>query len=144
MKRIAIVLVLAAAARADAPKLPSTEEGLVADPQAAKFNPVNVPGMPTGLMASPIAVDPASKASIGYTKIPAKYHFPAHWHSYTEYTTLLSGSGRFEMDGKPYEVAPGSYLVIPARTKHEFTCGAASDCLLLTRRAGPTDYNFVK
>ena len=27
---------------------------------------------------------------------------------------------------------------------HQFTCGPGADCLLLTRRAGPTNYNFVK
>lgn len=144
MNRIAIFLVLASAALADAPKLPSTEEMLVADPQAGKFNLVTVPGLPAGPLASPIALDPASKASISYAKIPAGYHFPLHWHSHAEYTTLLAGSAKLEMDGKPYQVGPGSYFVIPAKTKHELYCGAGADCFLLTRRGGPTDYNFVK
>ncbi len=144
MNRIAILVVLAGAAAADAPKLPSTEEMLAADPQAAKFNPVTVPGLPPGPLSSPIAVDPASKASIGYTRIPAGYHFPLHWHSHAEYSALISGSATFQMDGKPYQLVPGSYVVIPAKTKHELSCGAAADCLLLTRRAGPADFNFVK
>ena len=48
------------------------------------------------------------------------------------------------LDGKPHELVPGSYVVIPAKTHHELDCGASGECLLLTRRAGPMDYNFVK
>jgi quercetin dioxygenase-like cupin family protein len=144
MNRIAFAVLVAAAASADAPKLPSTEEMLAADPQEAKFNPITVPGLPPGAVAAPIAVNPETKAPIGYTRVPAKYHFPRHWHSQTEYSVLISGSAMFEMGGKPYELVPGSYVVIPAKTEHELTCGAASDCLLLTRRAGPADFNFVK
>jgi len=139
-----IPLLLALAALADAPKPRSTEEMQMNDPQEAKFTPAQVPGLPPGPTVSPIAVDPSSKGSIAYARIPAKYHFPLHWHSYTEYTALISGSASFVLDGKPYELVPGSYFVIPPKTQHELTCGAAADCLLLTRRAGPTDYNFVK
>ena len=48
------------------------------------------------------------------------------------------------LEGKKHDVSPGSYLVIPARMVHEFTCAKGADCLLLIRRGGPTDYNFVK
>jgi quercetin dioxygenase-like cupin family protein len=144
MNRIAILVVLAGAAAADAPKLPSTEDMLAADPQQAKFNPVTIPGMPPGPLGSPIAVEPATKASIGYARIPADYHLPLHWHSHAEYSVLISGSATLHMDGKPYQLVPGSYAVIPAKTKHELFCAAAAECLILTRRAGPTDYNFVK
>jgi hypothetical protein len=27
---------------------------------------------------------------------------------------------------------------------HQFTCSQGADCLLLTRRGGPADYNWVK
>jgi quercetin dioxygenase-like cupin family protein len=136
--------VLASAALADAPKPPSTEEALVADPAEAKFAPVTVPGIPAGAQGAMIGVDPSTRGATTYTKLPAKYHLPAHWHSFAEYSVLVSGSATFTLDGKPHELVPGSYVVIPARTKHELDCGAAGECLLLTRRAGPTDYNFIK
>ena len=139
-----VPLLLAAAALADAPKPPSSEDKQVADPLQAKFNPVTMAGVPAGVQASPIAVDPATKGSIAYAKIPMKTHFPMHWHSYTEYTALLSGTATLTLDGKPYDISPGSYFVIPAKTHHALDCGTAADCLLLTRRAGPTDYNWVK
>jgi len=42
------------------------------------------------------------------------------------------------------QVSRWSYVVIPAEMVHQFTCAAGADCLLLTRRSEPTDYNFVK
>ena len=57
---------------------------------------------------------------------------------------MISGSATLLLDGKPHELVPGSYVVIPAKTHHELDCGASGECLLLTRRAGPMDYNFVK
>lgn len=143
MKRIALLLFASAALAADAPKLPSTEGMLVADPQQAKFNPVTMEGVPPGAVTSPIAVDPETKASIGYAKFPPGFAFPKHWHSQTEYTVLLAGTATFEIDGKPHQLVPGSYVVIPAKTPHQLHCGS-TECLLLTRRAGATDYNWVK
>ncbi len=144
MTRIAIALLLASAAQADAPKLPAPDEMLAADPTAMTFKPVKLEGMPPGAAAAPIAVDPVSKASVAYAKLPAGYTLPMHWHSHAKYSAFISGSGVFTMDGKPYELVPGSYVVIPAKVKHMLKCGAGSDCLILTRRAGPTDYNWVK
>jgi len=48
------------------------------------------------------------------------------------------------LDGKQHEISPEATPVIPAKMVHQFTCGPGADCLLLTRRAGPTDYNFIK
>ena len=144
MHRAILLAVLAGAALADTPKPPSTEEALVADPAEARFAPVTVPGVPAGAQGAMIGVDPSTKGATTYAKLPAKYHFPMHWHSFAEYTALISGSATLLLDGKPHELVPGSYVVIPAKTRHELDCGASSECLLLTRRAGPTDYNFVK
>lgn len=139
-----IVALFVSAARADAPaKPPSTEEGLAAHVAEAKWAPPKAPEIPAGAMASPIAVDPASGASIGYAKFPAGYAFPLHWHTATEYTVLISGKATFTVDGKATELVPGSYVVIPGKAQHMVTCAAGSECVLLTRRAGPTDYHFV-
>lgn len=144
MRPLAMLAALALAASADEPQLPSTEDALAADLVDAKFNPVTAPGFPPGVSAAPIAVDPATKASIGYAKLAAGTRLPRHWHSHAEYTVLISGAGVIDVAGRPHEVAPGTYVVIPAKAEHEFRCGAGADCVLLTRRAGPTDYNWVK
>jgi quercetin dioxygenase-like cupin family protein len=141
-KPILVALLAGAAFGADAPKPASTEEAMVVGLAEAKFAPVTVPGVPPGVQGAMIGVDPTTKGATTYAKIPGGFHFPMHWHSYAEYTVLISGSGTLSIDGKSHELKPGSYFVIPARAKHDLDCNA--DCLLLTRRAGPTDYNFVK
>jgi quercetin dioxygenase-like cupin family protein len=138
-----IVLVLAWNANAQAPQPPSTEEILVADPTTAKFSPITTPGFAPGAQGAPIGVDPNTKGPTGYAKFPPKYHVPSHWHSFAEYVTVVKGSSTLTIDGKRYDLAPGSYAVIPAKAKHEVTCGA-SECLVISRRAGPADYNWSK
>jgi quercetin dioxygenase-like cupin family protein len=138
------VLALAAVTYADAPKPPSTEDALVAHVAEAKWAAPKIAEIPPGVMASPIAVDPKSGGSVGYAKFPPGYVFPPHWHSATEYSALISGKAAFTVAGKTHELVPGSYLVIPPKTEHGVTCGQGAECVLLTRRAGPTDYHFVK
>lgn len=144
---LAAVLLIGAVvvAQAQAPaKPPSSEEATVINLSAAKWAAPNLPEVPPGLMAAPIAVDPKTGGPLGYAKFPPKYIFPTHWHSHAEYTLLISGNANFTMNGKTYQLSPGAYLMIPAKTHHSVTCGAESDCVLFTRRAGPIDYHFVK
>jgi quercetin dioxygenase-like cupin family protein len=150
--KVAICFAIAVAAGAAAdqtappapkPKPPSTEELLGADLASAKWMPAAAPGIPPGAQLALIGVDPASGGATGYAKFPAGYHLPLHWHSHAEYATLLSGSGSLTADGKQFALSPGTYVVIPAKVQHELRCAAGAECVLLTRRAGPTDYNFV-
>jgi quercetin dioxygenase-like cupin family protein len=135
---------LAAQAQDAKPKPPSTEELLTADPGSAKWMGAPTPGIPPGAQVALIGVDPSTGGATGYAKFPAGYHLPLHWHSHAEYTVMLSGSGTLTTDGKKHAVGPGTYFVIPAKVQHDLVCGAGADCVLLTRRAGPVDYNFVK
>lgn len=137
-----LVALLIAAAGAANP--PSTEDALVANVATAKFVESTTPNAPKGSQGAMIGVDPVTKGATAYAKSAAGTGLPAHWHSFPEYTVLISGSGTLMLDGKKHEVAPGSYFVIPAKMVHQFTCGQGGDCLVLTRRGGPTDYNFVK
>ena len=141
---IGAVLVAAVAAAADAPKPPSTEEALVAEWSTAKFVDSTTPNSPKGSQNATIGLDPNTKGATAFVKTPAGTGLPAHWHSFAEYTALLSGKGTLMIDGKSREVSAGAYFVIPAKTPHQFTCAAGADCHLLTRRAGPADYNFIK
>lgn len=143
MRKWLLVLTLASSANAQAPTPPSTEEKLVADLNTARFAPITVPGFAPGAEGAPIGVDPKTKGPTGFAKFPPKYRIPTHWHSYAEYVTVISGKATLTLDGKPYELGPGSYVVIPAKTPHELVCGAAP-CLTIGRRGGPADYNWVK
>jgi quercetin dioxygenase-like cupin family protein len=140
MRTLAAALLLAAGAASP----PSTEDALVADPATAKFVETTTPNAPKGSQNSLIGVDPSSKGPTAYAKTPAGTGLPAHWHSHAEYTALLTGKGTLTLDGKEHQVSQGAYFVIPAKMVHQFICGKGGDCLLLTRRGGPADYNFVK
>ncbi|MCA1829155.1 MAG: cupin domain-containing protein [Myxococcales bacterium] len=140
MHKLAALLIAAAGAA----NPPSTEDALVANVATAKFVDTTTPNVPKGSQNAMIGVDPNTKGATAYGKTPAGTGLPAHWHSSGEYTVLLAGKGTLVLDGKKHEVSPGSYFVIPAKMVHQFTCAEGPDCLLLTRRGGPTDYNFVK
>jgi len=137
-------LVAATVVHADAPKLPSTEDAQAAHLADAKWAAPKAPEIPPGALVSPVAVEPGSGASVGYAKFPPGYQFPAHWHSHGEYTVLVSGKAVFTIAGKEHQLLPGSYVVIPAKETHQVRCESGAECVLLTRRAGPTDYHWVK
>ncbi len=142
---VLVVALAAAAARAEGPaKPPSTEDAQVAQLADAKWAAPKIPNFPAGVMGAPIAVDPASGGSIGYAKFAPGTHFPMHWHSATEYTVVLAGKATLVVDGKTTQIGPGSYFVIPPKAHHSLDCAAGTECVVMTRRAGPTDYNWVK
>lgn len=147
-KAFAAVMLLVGAvvfAQAQAPaKPPSSEDALAVNLSDAKWVAPNLPEVPPGVMAAPIAVDPKTGGPLGYAKFPPKYVFPMHWHSHPEYSVLISGKASFTLDGKTHQLSPGSYVVIPAKAHHTVTCSAESECVLFTRRGGPIDYHFVK
>ena len=141
----AVAVLLAMSARAEAPaKLPGLDDAVTVEVADAKWIVPPIPGFPAGPLASPIAVDPATGAQIGYVKLPAGFKFPEHWHSTTEYATVISGKATLIIEGKAHEEQPGSYAVLPPKTKHSVQCAAGADCILIVRRSGKTDYNWVK
>ena len=124
-------------------KPPAMDEQMVVHVKEAKWTAPKAPEIPPGAMASPIASDP-NGPNLGYAKFAPGYTFPMHWHSATEYTSLVSGKVQFTVNGKSYELEPGSYIVIPPKAHHMAKCAPGAECILLTRRAGPVDYNWVK
>ncbi|MGO9766081.1 MAG: cupin domain-containing protein [Myxococcaceae bacterium] len=134
---------LATSAGSQAPVKPSsTEDAQVVHLQDVKWAAPKLKEFPPGALAAVIAVDPQTGGSLGYGKFPAGYKLPTHWHSFTEYTVLLSGNATFTVDGKAIALSAGDYIVIPAKVHHSLTCDGSAPCVLLTRRAGPTDYHF--
>jgi len=142
--RLPLLLALPAAlAFAADNKPPAMDDQQVVHVKDAKWTPPKAPEIPPGAMGSPIAADPGA-GNIGYAKFAPGYTFPMHWHSFAEYTVLISGKSQFTVNGKTYELDPGSYIVIPAKAHHMAKCAPGAECILLTRRAGPADYNWVK
>jgi quercetin dioxygenase-like cupin family protein len=136
-------LLLAPVARPDAPaKPPSTEDSQVVHLKDVLWTPAKGKEFPPGTMSAAIAVDPQTGGSISYGKVPAGAVLPSHWHSFTEYTIVVSGKPTFTVDGKSTELSPGDFIVIPAKAHHGLKCASSADCVVFTRRAGPTDYHF--
>jgi quercetin dioxygenase-like cupin family protein len=141
---LAALVLWVATVSADAPKPPGMEDAQITQLADAKWVAPPMPGFPAGVMASPLAVDPATGGSAGYAKIPAGTLFPLHWHSAAELTMAISGKGTLTVDGKASPVSAGTYFVIAPKSQHKFECAAGADCILFTRRTGKTDYNWVK
>jgi quercetin dioxygenase-like cupin family protein len=138
-----LAVVPAALALAADGKPPAMDELLVAHVKDAKWTAPKAPEIPPGVFGSPIAADPNGPV-VGYAKYAPGYTFPMHWHSATEYTSVISGKMQFTVNGKAYDLEPGSYIVIPAKAHHLAKCAPGSECIAITRRAGPPDYNWVK
>lgn len=45
---------------------------------------------------------------------------PSHSHDWEHGVFILSGRGTVTLDGKRYEVGPGTYIFIPPKTEHSF------------------------
>jgi quercetin dioxygenase-like cupin family protein len=124
-------------------KPPAMDEQMGVQVKDAKWVAPKAPEIPPGVMGSPIASDP-NGPNIGYAKFAPGYTFPMHWHTFTEYTTVISGKIQFTVNGKPYDLEPGGYVVIPPKSHHMAKCAQGAECIVVTRRAGPADYNWVK
>src|SRR5437016_5511074 len=72
-------------------------------------------GAPPGVMSVALKGDPTKGAYDGFTKFPAGFKAPLHYHTYATEIVVLKGAYTYK--GKKY--GPGSYLSIPGGDKHE-------------------------
>ena len=143
---LTLTVSLGAIAYADAPatRLPAVDDALVAQLKDAAWTPFPLTEVPPGLQVWRIAGDAKTGPSITYAKFPAGYVFPTHWHSHAEMAVVISGTLHYAVEGKLVDLAPGSVIVFPAKQRHSTTCDKLSACIVLVRRTGAADYNFVK
>ena len=98
---------------------------LVVPANKVVFEPIEVPGFPTGMKIAVIAGDPnaASGDYVIRLQFPAGYRFPAHWHPMAENLTVLSGTFILGMGGKADDTklvtySPGAFMSIPGKMPH--------------------------
>lgn len=101
-------------------------------------------GSPLGVRTAQQGVDPATGGITYYAMFPAGSHFDLHWHSYDEFVVVVSGAVTLELGTTTQLVKTGSYIVIPARMPHSWDVPVGEDVVILVRRAGPADFNYVK
>src|SRR5262249_52836519 len=86
---------------------------------------VNFPGLPTCLKGSVKNGDPDKGGSVILTKASAGCVVPWHWHTANEQLMMVSGSATVEMkDGKPEMLYNSSFVSLPGKIPHHFTCAA--------------------
>src|SRR2546423_15392948 len=115
------------------PLPPSTDEYLVAQLADAKWVPAQKldAKVPAGAEVALIGADPMSTGATTYVRTKAGYHLPLHWHTHHEYATMIAGKGTYVVDGKKIATVPGTFIIVPSRAQHEFTCDAAAECIFL-------------
>lgn len=127
------------------PLPPSTEEYLVAELADARWVPAPKldAKIPPGAEVALIGADPVSTGPTTYLRMKAGYKMPLHWHIHHEYSTMIAGKGTLTVAGKKIAALPGTFVVVPSKMQHEFSCDAGADCIFVVRRSGPTDFNLV-
>jgi mannose-6-phosphate isomerase-like protein (cupin superfamily) len=66
-----------------------------------------------------LRVDPKTQATQLLIRSSKAIHIRKHWHSANETHTIISGTVKFECDGKKTDLGPGSYNFMPAKMVHE-------------------------
>ena len=142
--QIAAMLLVALPAVVAAQEVQHGVSPLVLHWEAAEWGPpTNNPGFPAGIRNAPIATDPETGGPTYLARFPAGSEFAMHWHSFTETVVVLEGAVDIVMDGDRHTAAAGSYVIIPARAHHAWFTHAGADAVLLARRDGPADFEFV-
>jgi quercetin dioxygenase-like cupin family protein len=106
--------------------------------------PYNGPlGYPKGAQRASVSTDPRSGGETYYARFPAGSRFALHWHAYAEYAVVLRGKVTHTLGKNSYALVPGDYVVIPPKVNHAWAADTSGDVILLIRRDGPSDFNFV-
>lgn len=101
-----------------------------------------LPGTKIALLAG----DAKTGMNHSYLKLVDGTRIPAHWHTYEEWVTVVSGTlllGQGEkVDPQAARLfGPGAFLVIPPKSPHYAT--AKGDVVLSITRGGATDFHWV-
>ena len=100
-------------------------------------------GVPMGVRTARQGIDPATGGVTYYAMFPAGSHFDLHWHTHDEFVVVVQGTVTIELGEETYSLELGSYVVIPGRMNHSWDVPEGDDVVILVRRAGPADFNFV-
>jgi len=106
--------------------------------------PGSTPRFPRGVRTAQLGPDPDNGGPIYFANFPAGSHFDLHWHSHTEYVSVLSGEVTIVLGEETHALSTGSYIVIPARMNHSWDVPSGGEAaVILVRRRGPADFTFV-
>ena len=101
-------------------------------------------GFPVGVRTARLGVDATSGGVSYYARFPTGSHFALHWHTHDEYVAVLRGEVTLVLGDTSHLLVPGSYIVIPGKMNHSWDVPTGEDAIILVRRGGPADFNFVE
>ncbi|MEX0964266.1 MAG: cupin domain-containing protein [Pseudohongiellaceae bacterium] len=127
------------------------------DSPVSQFEPLAVPldtiewgppgggnGVPLGVQTAQQGIDPTTGGITYYAKFPAGSHFDLHWHTHDEFVVVVQGTVTIVLGEQSHLVSTGSYIVIPGKMNHSWDVPAnGEDAVIVVRRGGPADFNFV-
>jgi len=100
-------------------------------------------GAPLGLRTARQGVDPFTGGVTYFAMFPAGTRFDLHWHTHDEFVVVVSGSVVLELGDRTHELKVGAYVVIPGGMNHSWDVPDSGEVVILVRRAGPADFNYV-
>ena len=119
------------------------EEARVINWQDAAFGPPGTSPQGPNARTFQLGLDPDNDGPSYFARFPPGAHFNLHWHTHAEYVVVVSGEVTIVLGEQSHALAPGSYIVIPARMNHSWDVPGEDDSVILVRRRGPADFNFV-
>jgi mannose-6-phosphate isomerase-like protein (cupin superfamily) len=140
------LLTLPGEARAQAPGSIS-EEPLVVNflfRDAEWGPPGRTPRFPAGVQTAQLGVDPESGGPTYLARFPSGSHFDLHWHTHPEYVVVMSGAVTLVLGDETHSLRQGAYVVIPGGMQHSWDVPEGEAVVILVRRGGPADFNFVE
>ena len=141
----ALLLAALVPARAASQATQADESPLVIDYRNAEWGPPGTtPRFPQGVQTAQLGTDPDNGGPTYLARFPAGSHFDLHWHTNGEHVVVLQGALTLVLGDETHRLTPGTYVVIPERMHHSWDVPAGGeDAVILVRRRGPADFNFV-
>lgn len=91
-----------------------------------------------------IHVDPETKATQLYFRLPPRMHARRHWHSANETNVVIRGTFEIQHDGgERLIMRPGDFNFMPKRMIHQAWAGE-EETIIFVSLDGPWDVNFVE
>ena len=99
-----------------------------------------------GVWVAPLWGDPSKGAYGALKKTAAGTSFGWHTHSADQKVVAVAGTFDFQLEGDaaPKQLPPGSYVFVPAGTKHKTGCRPGADCVYFEEQPGKSDMVPVK
>lgn len=93
-----------------------------------------------GMSIAPLWGDPSKGAYGALKKVAGGTAFGWHTHTNAQKVVSISGTIEFTLEGgEPKELTAGSYVSLPAKTKHHTVCKAGADCIFFEEQPGKSD-----